>query len=199
MVTSDDPGGVLRIFTAILKAQIDRDLAEAPDNFDPLWPLIRAYRNLPKEERTAAAGAADLHNRLVHAYAASIQPELPDIIGFHFASLAARQVAETAKILSLHSGTLGAINQEIDRLRVEGGYDEYDDEWPNGEEPAEHAQRMERCGEMLNRIEQMMIVDTLRRYGLNAHADLFESDPEEFEAKAAAGRRIFHPDGGPGA
>ena len=194
MITSDDPAGVLRIFTAIPKAQIDRDLAEAPDNFDSLWPLIRAHWKLSEDERTAAARAADLHNRLIHAYAASIHPELPDIIGFHFASLAAHQVAEAAKVLALHSGPLAEINREIDRLREDGGYDESEEEWPNGEEPAEHAQRMERCGETLNRIEQMMIVDTLRRYGLDAHADLFESDPEEFGARAAAGRRIFHPD-----
>ncbi|MDB5307652.1 MAG: hypothetical protein JWO38_1854 [Gemmataceae bacterium] len=162
MVPIADSSEVLRLFLAIAKAEIDRDIAETPDNFDSIWPHIQAYYRLPDEERTPEVHARHLHTQMIHACSARAYPQFPDIISIHLAAIGAREVAQVAVQIA-ESGELGRLNREIDRIREEAGVED-EEVWVGKEKPAGNDDLMERAGELLTTIESMMVVDVLRRY-----------------------------------
>ncbi len=190
MVPIAESAEVLRLFLAIPKADIDRDIAATPDNFDSIWPLIQAYHRLPDGERTPEVHSRHLHTQMIHACSARAHPRFPDIISIHLAAVGAREVARLAVQIAYESGELGRLNRKIDRIRADAGVEDEED-WEGKEKPAGYEDLLERSGELLTKIESMMVVDVLRRYRLGHIADLFENEPEVFDQKVRAGYEVL--------
>src|SRR5262249_10281872 len=151
-----------RLFLAIPMADIDCDIAGTPDNFDALAMLIGAYHRRPDEERTPEVRARHLHDQMIHACAARAHSQFPDIISIHLAAVGARQVAQVAIQVAYEKGELGELHREIERMRAKAGIDE-DDDVDERKMPDGYTALAERSGELLSKIENMMVVDVLRR------------------------------------
>ena len=125
------------------------------------------------------------------------QPEFPKTVAIHLGSYGARTVAQVAIQIAYDSGKLGRLNRAIDQMREDAGIGEgedFDCEYPIVERRVEYDALVEQCGELLTRIDDTMIVETLRRYRLGHIAELFERSRSEFEELATQGRKILFPD-----
>ena len=106
---------VFRLFHAIPKARIDRDLADAADNFQKYWDRTMGVFDLTKDARTSEVYAENLHAAMLCAFAASAVSDKPNDIAYYLAGVSARGAAQVALQAAGKTGELGRLNAEIDR------------------------------------------------------------------------------------
>src|SRR5205814_2297427 len=92
-------------------------------------------------------------------------PPINQDMAFHLVGAGARGAARTALFAAGKTGELGKLNEEMDRIQEASGIEDLgeldEDDWPEGYLPL-----AVRAGELLGKIEKMMVIDILNRYGL---------------------------------
>jgi hypothetical protein len=168
---------VFRLFHAIPKSRINRDLADAADNFEKYWDRMMGVFDLTKAACTPEIFAENLHFAMLCAFAANAVSDTPNDIAYHLAGVSARGAATVALQIAGKTGELGRLNGEIER---------------NANDPKAVAELKQKAGRIISQIEQMMIGDVLRRYRLDRMADEFETDETSFDARVCAGYELIY-------
>jgi hypothetical protein len=176
-VPDDVSAEVFRLFHAIPRPRIQRDLADAADRFEKYWNAMMGVFDLPRDACTAETYAENLHHALLCAFAANAVSGTPNDIAYHLAGSSARGAAKVALQIARKTGELGRLHAEMDA---------------NAADPEYVEELKEKADGIASRIERMMVADVLRRYRLDRLADEFEADEASFETRAAAGHeRIY--------
>jgi hypothetical protein len=168
---------VFRLFHAIPKSRINRDLADASDNFGKYWDQMMGVFDLTKDACTAETYAENLHFAMLCAFAANAVSNAPNDIAYHLAGSSARGAAKVALQIAGRSGELGRLRGEMEA---------------NAGDPEYVEELKEKADEIVSRIEQMMVGDVLRRYRLDRMADEFERDGAAFDRRVAAGHELIY-------
>ena len=193
MVPTRIAAETFRLFHAITQERIDSDLEDAPDNYTPMGELIQAHYKLGEEELTPELCADFLHNQLIQACAGMKHPLVDDRVAFHLVGIAARTAARVAVDTAAERGELGDLNKKMDAIR-DAANDEYFDERHAEDQPKEYVELAERAGQWLGKIEDMMMIDILKKYRLREAAELFETDEATFDEKVREGYYVLFPE-----
>jgi hypothetical protein len=188
LVPEKDAAEVFRLFHAIPKARISRDLADAADNFQKYWDRMMSVFDLTKDAYTPEIYAENLHSAMLCAFAANAVSDKPNDIAYHLAGVSARGAAQVAIQAAGKMGELGRLNAEIDRQAQEYGFAAGDD----SVKPEGFERLREQAEVIVSRIEKMMIGDVMRRYRLDRIADEFENDESTFDARVRAGHELIY-------
>src|SRR5262249_55119407 len=137
-----------KLFHAIPRERIDRELDEAPGNYLDAANRICAYHDMSDEQRTPEACAEFLHDQFVHAYAAKKCPLVDDRIAFHLAGYAARTVGHTVVNAAWNKGELGKLNAKMDAVCEASGDEHFADRRPENQ-PKEYVEMAERAGDLI--------------------------------------------------
>jgi hypothetical protein len=168
---------VFRLFHAISKSRINRDLADAADNFEKYWDRMMSVFDLTKEAYTPETYAENLHHAMLCAFAANAVSNTPNDIAYHLAGSSARGAAKVALQIARKTGELARLGGEIEA---------------NSGDPEYVEELQENVDRIVSQIEQMMVGDVLRRYRLNRMADEFETDEAAFDKRVAAGHELIY-------
>jgi hypothetical protein len=180
-----------RLFLEIPKSRIESDIEEGPDGYEPARQRVARFLRTPEEQMTAELCAEYMHAEMIQACAAQKHPGVHDDVAFHLAGTAARDVARAALFAAETTGELGRLNAEMGKIRDASGVEGFDE---LEEQPPEYVELAEKAGGLLQRIETMMVIDVLKRYGLRDHAELFERDEAAFDARVREGYYVLFPE-----
>jgi len=186
----DDPVETLKLFFAIPKEQISRDLIAATEDEQPfILAATQRYLAVPPNKERAPKVVADFwHAQMLRACLMRKNPNIPEGMALYWASYNAHDVADAACDVASAAGQLAKFHRDMDRMETEEGLEE-GEYWPLGNGPEEYELLRTESEALVDKITDTMIVHVLRRYGLNDEADLFESHRAAFDAKAEAGRK----------
>ena len=196
MVPPELASEAFRLFMAIPMERIEHDTAEVDtaeglERYEAARQLTLAFYRTEDKDRTAEQCAEHMHAEMVMGCIALTCPDINPAVAFHLIGTGARGVATTALFAAGKTGELGKLNREMDRIREASGVEDYDEQ---DDLPEEYTRLSERAGELLGKIESMMVIDILKRYGLHEQADLFEADEEAFDARVADGYYVLFPE-----
>ena len=186
-----------RLFMAIPRERIERDTAEddvpeALQRYEAARLRTVAFYDTEDEDRTAEQCAEFMHAELVMACIALTCTAIDTDVAFHLAGIGARGAATTALFAAGKTGELGKLNEQMDRIREADGRDF--DELDENELPEGYLPLAEKAGELLGKIEKMMVIDILNRYGLHEQAKMFDEDEEAFDARVREGYYVLFPE-----
>jgi hypothetical protein len=181
-----------RLFMAIPTSRIEAELATGHDNYEPARQRLSAYYAIHNEDRTAQQCAEYMHNQMIQACAAVNHPNIHEDVAFHFVGVGTRIAAQTALFAAGTTGELGKLNQQMEQIRQASG-EQDSDEMSEEDMPPEYVEMAEKARELLKRIEQMLMIDILKRYALFDHAELFEANEAMFNLRVREGYYILSP------
>lgn len=182
----------LAILFAIEQSVIDRDLAAAEENFDAVIDEIQALLVAPPKAKSPAKTARLAHLMMIQAHEVCQDENAPAEIKVYYAWFGAEQTVGEAENAAPGKDNLAEILSRIETIRKREGLaqGEY---WERGNGPADFQELDDEFEEVLGRIRDTVFTFVLRRYRLDAQAELFERDRVEFEVQREVGRRFIAP------
>ncbi|MCE9565797.1 MAG: hypothetical protein K8U57_27550 [Planctomycetes bacterium] len=198
MVPPDLASEAFKLFMVIPRERIEEDTAggdviDALVRYETARKQTVAFYETAEEDMTAERCAEFMHAEMVMGCLALTIPTIHPDVAFRLGGGGARGAAQTALFAAGKTGELGKLNEEMDRILAAAGIEDLheldEDEWPEGYLPL-----AERAGELLGKIEKMMVIDILNRYGLHEQAELFEADEEAFDSRVREGYYLLFPE-----
>ena len=182
----------LAILFAIDQSVIDRDLADAEENFDAVIEEIQALLVIPPKSKTPEKAARLAHLMMIQAHEVCDDEDAPPEIKAYYAWFGAEQTVGEAENAAPGKDNLADILARIEAIRQREGMaqGEY---WEPGDGPADFQELDDEFEKVLARIRDTVFTFVLRRYRLDQQADLFERDRVEFEIQREVGRRFIAP------
>ena len=182
----------LAILFAIDQSVIDRDLADAEENFDAVIEEIQSLLVIPPKSKTPEKTARLAHLMMIQAHEVCQDEDAPPEIKAYYSWFGAEQTVSEAENAAPGKDNLADILARIETIRQREGLaqGEY---WESGDGPADFQELDDEFEQVLARIRDTVFTFVLRRYRLDQQADLFERDRVEFEIQREVGRRFIAP------
>ncbi len=189
-----NPAEVLRLLLAIPQKQIRHDIADGERDFDRLMETAVASHQTKQGSEDPELFAKSFHWQLVRANVLQQRDDIPAEVRLFYAAKPADIIAEQACDIAHEKGKLAKLSSGMDEIGRRDGLAE-DQYWPLGEGPDDYQAFSAESDELFEQVRATVFVTILRRYYLNAIANLFENDREEFDQKLEAGRKLIFENG----
>lgn len=151
-----------------------------------------ALRAVDYKVRSPEAEAQIHHLTMVQAYGLCRLPHVIPEFKVFYAGFGAGHVTQDVEMVAHDKGRLAELSQKMEEFRKREGLSA-DEFWYRGGGPNDYESLEEEYGQISGRIADTVFVHTLKRYRIIELADLYESDPREFEIQREIGRRILFP------
>jgi hypothetical protein len=188
---SDDPAAMLRILFAIPKRQIDHDVALGEQDLNRLCEEVAAILAEQREKNDDPEIDARLNHKLmVQAKAAQINELLPDEYKIFVAASNANMIANESVCAADEKGKIAELSRRIMEIEKREGLED-DEFWPQGEWPDDYQELAKESDQLTSQVSETIFTYVLRRYHLEAIANLFENDRDRYESLFEQGRKWF--------
>lgn len=184
-----DPSEILSCFFAISENTIAHDLKEVENNIKAFREKSQALRAGNFKLRSAEDNALLLHLSLIQSSELCRLPNVPQELKTFYAGSSANAVIENVSMAAFGKDSLKDLNEKMDKIMSREGLSK-NQFWPKGSGPDDYEELQQQYDEISSNIENTVFVHTLRRYSMNASADLFENDCREFQIQNEIGRRV---------
>ncbi|PYL74515.1 MAG: hypothetical protein DMF26_10700 [Verrucomicrobia bacterium] len=188
---SRDPAKTLSILFAINQDLIDSQLNQAANDITRVRDEISSLLAIPFDAKTSESDARLAHLLLVQAYILCQRVGIPQELKTFYAAVGAGGLVQDAELAADDKDTLARLSAEMTAIRRREGLAD-DEFWMRGEGPPDFEALEAEYGRIIEKIEETVFVFALRRYHLDAEADLYERDRVTFELQREIGRRAVY-------
>lgn len=180
----------LTLFFGVQPEQIEKDLASAKANPDPIIQDVRAYQKLPPESKTAERAAMAYHNQMLWAHAFQQHAHVPEDERAYFAGFHAQQIAQDACEAAHNQGPFEKLSRAMNEIEAREGLGP-GEFWQLDEGPPEYQQLSSESEDLYKRFQDAVVLRVLQKYRFEKLATLFENDRMTFDVIMEVGRRLF--------
>jgi hypothetical protein len=191
---SENPSEMLAILFAIKQEVVLRDLKRAEEDIEAFNRELASFQAIPFEAATPEIEARRAHLFMIHAHELASRDAMAPEVQTFYAALGAGRIADDATSVAANKDTLGELNDHINAIRRREGLGE-DEFWHAKDGPEDYREASEEFDQQLTAIYETIVSFVLRRYHLDAQADLYEKDRVKFEIQREIGRRVLVPPG----
>lgn len=188
---SKTPSRTLELLFAIEPQIITRDLHDAEDDLRSVATEISSLLGIPFDAKTSEIDARLAHLLMIQAHEFCRRDTIAPEVQTFYAAFGAGHIAQDAEMVAADRDSCAELSARMDAIRRREGLAD-DEFWEMRHEgPQDYRDLSEKFGQMLERVADTIFVFVLRRYHLNAQADLHERDRVAFEVQREIGRRVI--------